>query len=161
MNLEGKTFVAIGGGGLIGSHTVDNLLKEDVNEIIIYDNFFSRGSEENLTEALKDSRVKIYEDGGDILHKDILDAALKNADGVFHFAALWLLQCHLYPESAFDVNIKGTFNVMQSCIENNVQRLFTHLQKCLWRCNQSLWMKIIHIIIRIFTSHKNCMRGNA
>jgi UDP-glucose 4-epimerase len=57
------------------------------------------------------------------LQKDILDSALKGKDGVFHFAALWLLQCHEYPHSAFDVNVRGTFNVMESCVANNVQRL--------------------------------------
>ena len=38
MKIEGKKFVVIGGAGLIGSHTVDYLTKEDVKEIIIYDN---------------------------------------------------------------------------------------------------------------------------
>ena len=96
MDIKGKNFLVIGGAGLIGSHTVDKLLKEDVGSIVIYDNFF-RGSEENLQEALKDSRVSIFEDGGDILHTDILDSAMNGIDGVFHFAALWLLQCHEYP----------------------------------------------------------------
>ena len=38
MDLRAKKFVVIGGAGLIGSHTVDHLIKEDVKEIIIYDN---------------------------------------------------------------------------------------------------------------------------
>ena len=38
-------------------------------------------------------------------------------------AALWLLQCYEYPRAAFDVNIKGTFNVMEACVANNVRRL--------------------------------------
>ena len=42
MNIKGKKFVVIGGAGLIGSHTIDKLLLEDVKEIIIYDNFNSR-----------------------------------------------------------------------------------------------------------------------
>ncbi len=122
MDLKGKKIVAIGGAGLIGSHTVDQLLQEDITELIIYDNFV-RGSYENLSEAIKDSRVRIFEVGGDICHSDILNEALKNADGVFHFAALWLLQCHDFPESAFKVNIEGTFNVLNLCVKNNVKRL--------------------------------------
>ena len=59
----------------------------------------------------------------DDLVQDILNAALKDADGVFHFAALWLLQCHEYPDSAFETNIRGTFNVLQACVANGVQRL--------------------------------------
>ena len=50
----------VGGAGLIGSHTVDKLLKEDVKEVLIYDNFL-QGSPENLTEAPQDARVKIYD----------------------------------------------------------------------------------------------------
>ena len=122
MNLEGKKFVVVGGAGLIGSHTTDLLLKEDVKEVIIYDNFI-RGSEENLVNALKDTRLRIYDVGGDIMQTDILQSAFDGADGVFHFAALWLLQCHDFPRSAFDVNVRGTFNVMEACVAKGVKRL--------------------------------------
>jgi UDP-glucose 4-epimerase len=122
MDLTGRKVVCIGGAGLIGSHTVDRLLQEDVGEIIVYDNMI-RGRAENLADALKDSRVKIYDIGGDILQTDILASALKGADGVFHFAALWLLQCHEYPQSAFEVNVRGTFNVMDACVKQGVKRL--------------------------------------
>ena len=122
MNLQGKKLVLVGGAGLIGSHTTDLLLKEDLKEIIIYDNFV-RGSKENLADALKDPRVKIYDIGGDVMQTDILQSAFDGADGVFHFAALWLLQCHDYPRSAFDVNVRGTFNVMEACVDKGVKRL--------------------------------------
>lgn len=122
MDLKGKKLVVIGGAGLIGSHTVDRLCREDVAEIVVYDNF-ARGRLENLSDALKDPRVKINEVGGDILQDDILNAALRDADGVFHFAALWLLQCHEFPRSAFEVNVRGTFNVMDACVRNGVKRL--------------------------------------
>lgn len=122
MDIRGKKLVVIGGAGLIGSHAVDHLVKEDVKEIVVYDNFV-RGSRENLQEALKDPRVKIYDVGGDILQTDILQSALDGADGVFHLAALWLLQCHEYPRSAFDVNVRGTFNVMEACVAKGVKRL--------------------------------------
>jgi UDP-glucose 4-epimerase len=82
-----------------------------------------RGTHENLAGALRDPRVKIFEAGGDITQIDILDAALKGADGVFQFAALWLLQCHEFPRTAFDVNVKGMFNVLDSCVRNGVKRL--------------------------------------
>jgi len=48
---------------------------------------------------------------------------LEGIDGVFLLAAMWLLQCHEYPKSAFDVNIKGTFNVIDACIRNKVKRV--------------------------------------
>ncbi len=122
MDVRGKKFVVVGGAGLIGSHTVDRLLREDIGEVIIYDNFV-RGSRENLAEALKDPRVRIYDVGGDVMQTDILQSAFKGADAVFHLAALWLLQCHEYPRTAFDVNVRGTFNVMEACVATGIQRL--------------------------------------
>ena len=105
-----KELVVVGGAGLIGSHTVDRLLQEDVKEVVIYETS-SVARSENLAGALRDPRVKIFEAGGDIMQTDILEQALAGADGVFHLAALWLLQCHEFPRSAFDVNVRGTFNV--------------------------------------------------
>jgi UDP-glucose 4-epimerase len=122
MDIRGKKLVVIGGAGLIGSHCVDELLKHDVREIVVYDNFV-RGRQENLSEAMVDPRVRIFDAGGDILQSDILHAALDGADGVFHLAALWLLQCHEYPQSAFEVNVRGTFNVMDACVRKRVKRL--------------------------------------
>lgn len=122
MDIRGKRLVVIGGAGLIGSHTVDLLRQEDVGQIVIYDNF-TRGSRGNIEEALKDPRVQIFEAGGDVCQTDVLDKALAGADGVFHFAALWLLQCYDYPRAAFDVNVRGTFNVMEACARNGVKRL--------------------------------------
>jgi UDP-glucose 4-epimerase len=122
VDIRGKRLLLIGGAGLIGSHTLDLLVQEDVGEIVVYDNFV-RGTQENIADALRDPRVRIYDVGGDICQTDILDSAMKGIDGVFHFAALWLLQCHDYPRSAFDVNVAGTFNVLEACQRNGVARL--------------------------------------
>jgi UDP-glucose 4-epimerase len=122
MDIRGKRLLVIGGAGLIGSHTVEQLVKEDVGEIRVYDNFV-RGTHENLAGALRDPRVKIFEVGGDVCQTDILDAAMKDMDGVFHLAALWLLQCHEFPRAAFDVNVRGTFNVLEACVANGIKRL--------------------------------------
>jgi len=122
MDLPGTRILVIGGAGLIGSHVVEELLKEDVEEVLVYDNF-CRGTHENLEEALRDPRCSIYDIGGDILQTDILNGAMKEVDGVVHLAALWLLQCYEYPRAAFDVNIRGTFNVLEACVANNIKRL--------------------------------------
>ena len=122
MDIRGRRILVIGGAGFIGSHVVDELTKEDVKEIIIYDNF-CRGTMENLRNALRDPRVKIFEVGGDICQIDILDSEMKGMDCVVHLAALWLLQCYEYPRAAFEVNIRGTFNVLEACVKHHIGKL--------------------------------------
>lgn len=122
MDLTNKRVLVIGGAGLIGSHVVDELLATNVKEVVVYDNFF-RGSMDNLRGALADPRVSIFPHGGDILHRDILEKAMEGIDGVFHLAALWILQCHEYPDTAFDVNVRGTFNVAMAAIKKGVKRV--------------------------------------
>lgn len=122
MNLANSKVLVIGGAGFIGSFVVKELLKEDVKEVIIYDNF-ARGEMDNLKEALEDDRCHIYELGGEIRDIDVLDAAMKGVDYVFHLAAMWLLHCKDFPRTAFDVNIAGTFNVLEACVKNKVKKL--------------------------------------
>ncbi len=121
-DIRGAKILVIGGAGFIGSHVVDELLKEDVAEIAIYDNF-CRGTWDNIETSLKDPRVKVFELGGDILQTDILNEAVKGRDYVFHLAALWLLHCYDFPRSAFHTNIEGTFNVLEACARHNVKKL--------------------------------------
>jgi UDP-glucose 4-epimerase len=122
VQLTDKKVLVIGGAGLFGIHVVEELLATDVREIVVYDNFF-RGSLDNLKGALEDPRVSVFPHGGDVLHRDILEKAMEGVDGVFHLAALWILQCHEYPETAFDVNVRGTFNVIMAAIRQKVERV--------------------------------------
>lgn len=122
MELDQSKVLVIGGAGFIGSFVVKELLKENVKEVIIYDNFV-RGKIENIESALKDSRCSIYPNGGDIRDIDILNDAMKGIDYVFHFSAMWLLHCKDFPRTAFDVNIGGTFNVLEACVSNKVKKL--------------------------------------
>lgn len=122
MQIRDGRFLVVGGAGFIGSHVVDQLLADGAAHVCVYDNF-SRGKRENLTQALANPRAEIFSDGGDILHYDTLVRAMEGMDGVFHFAALWLLQCHQYPRSAFDVNVSGTMNVIEAVIAAGVKKL--------------------------------------
>lgn len=122
MDFKDRRVVVIGAAGLIGSHVVEQLLQTCVGQVVVYDNF-SRGTRANLAASLKDPRCTIFPLGGDICQPDLLDEAVKGADAVVHLAALWLLHCHDYPESAFEVNVRGTFNVLQACVRHKVGRL--------------------------------------
>lgn len=122
MDISGKKVMVIGGAGFIGSHVIAELLKTDVEQILIYDNF-TRGKMTNIEPYLGDSRCVIYPNGGDIRDVDVLDHAMKGSHGVIHLAAMWLLHCKDFPRTAFHVNIEGTFNVLEACAKNNVERL--------------------------------------
>lgn len=122
MEIKNSKILVIGGAGFIGSFVVKELLKEDVAEVIIYDNF-ARGKMENIEECLQDKRCSIFPHGGDIRESDVLDSAMKGVDYVFLLSAMWLLHCKDYPRTAFDVNIAGTFNVLEACVKNNIKKL--------------------------------------
>lgn len=122
MYLAGSKVLVIGGAGFIGSHVVDALLRTDVIEVVVFDNF-SRGTRANLSSALKDSRCRIYPHGGDIRDTDLLDDAMRGCDIVVHLAAMWLMHCIHFPRAAFEVNIAGTLNVLDACVRHKVKRL--------------------------------------
>ena len=122
MKLSGSKILVIGGAGFIGSQVTAELLKTDVAEVVVYDNF-ARGHLVNIVESLEDPRCTVWPHGGDIRDLDLLNDAMVGMDAVVHLAAMWLLHCRDYPRTAFHVNIEGTFNVLEACVKNNVQRL--------------------------------------
>src|SRR6056300_1594872 len=118
-SLKGSKILVTGGAGFIGSFVVSELLKEDVGKVIIYDNL-ARGEMSYIEEQLKDPRCEFFR--GDLREIDLLNTAIEGCDHVIHLAAMWLLHCKDYPRTAFDVNIQGTFNVLEACVSNNVKR---------------------------------------
>ncbi len=122
MEIQGKKILVIGGAGFIGAFVVAELLREGASEVIVYDNF-ARGKMDNLTASLQDPRCTIFPLGGDVRETDILDAAIQGVDYVFHLAAMWLLHCKDFPRTAFDVNVAGTFNVLEACVKHKVKKL--------------------------------------
>jgi len=48
---------------------------------------------------------------------------MSKADAVIHLAAMWLLHSKEYPRTAFEVNVQGTYNVLEACVNSKIERL--------------------------------------
>jgi len=122
VEINGKSFLVTGGAGFIGSHLVEMLLEKGAEKVVIFDNFI-RGGSHNLTDTLLNKKVELFLVRGDTTHLDELDEAVEGIDGVFHLAALCLAHCQDYPRTSLDVNIVGTFNLLEVCVKNKIKRV--------------------------------------
>lgn len=120
MEFSKSKVLITGGAGLIGSHIADQLLKNDISEIIILDNFV-RGRLENLAWALENGPVTIIE--GDIRDQALLAEVMQGVDAVFHQAAIRITQCAEEPRLAVDVLANGTFNVLEAAVQAKVKKV--------------------------------------
>jgi UDP-glucose 4-epimerase len=120
MKLDDSRILVIGGAGFVGSHLVDQLIEEPVREIVVLDNFV-RGTRHNLEGAANDKRVQIVE--GSITDRELLRELMRGTDYVFHLAALWLFECVHQPRSALEVNVGGTFNVIEAAQQAGVKKV--------------------------------------
>ena len=100
--------IVTGGAGFIGSHLTKYLIKKGHNVSVI--DSLRRGSLENL----KEMEDKIDFQKIDILDYDAMKSVVKNADGIFHQAALGSVpQSFKEPEEYRRVNAVGTENVLK------------------------------------------------
>ena len=101
-------YVVTGGAGFIGSHITKKLIERG-DIVTVVDNM-NTGKEKNL-ESVRD---KINFVKGDILDMDLLDGITKDADGVFHQAALASVQDSFNePDEYHNVNVNGTENILK------------------------------------------------
>lgn len=120
MTLAGSSVLVIGGAGFVGSHLVDQLTQEPTGEILILDDFV-RGKRDNLRQALKSPQVRVIE--GSITDVRLLCDLMRNVDYVFHLAALWLYECVHQPRAALEVNVVGTYNVVEAAQQAGVKKV--------------------------------------
>jgi len=112
-------FAVTGGAGFVGSNLV-KLLVEEGHKIIVIDNLH-KGKKDNLASVIN----KIEFQKIDIRDYESMRKVLKNIDGVFHQAALTVVQDSFSrPEEYFDVNVRGTENVFKLASENKFKVVY-------------------------------------
>lgn len=109
-----------GGAGFIGSHLVDQLLKED-HRVVVLDNLVN-GSIHNLTNALKDPKFTFI--NGSVLDKKMCIDSTKDIDVVYHLACLGVRHSIHSPYENHLVNAEGTLNILEGVKINNVAKFF-------------------------------------
>jgi UDP-glucose 4-epimerase len=121
MQINGAKILVTGGCGLIGSATIDLLLREHhPARILILDNL-SRGTLANVEVALKDRRVTLLR--GDICDPETVKEALQGMDAVIHMAALRITACAAEPREALRVMCDGSFNVVEAAQACGVKKI--------------------------------------
>ena len=121
MNIQGARILVTGGAGLIGSTTVDLLLREHEPERIVILDDLVRGSHANLALALRDPRVTLLR--GDICDEHTVQQATHGMDAVIHLAALRITACAADPRRAMQVMCDGSFNVVDAARAAGVRRV--------------------------------------
>ncbi len=112
-------FLVTGGAGFIGSHLVQHLLDKD-HSVTIIDNLHT-GKLENIV-GVKD---KITFQKMDILNYDNLKSLVANVDGIFHQAALTVVQESFVKHDEYNlVNVKGTESIFKIAKEFGVKVVY-------------------------------------
>ena len=123
MEINGSRILVTGGLGLVGSTTIDLLLRDfSPAQIVIFDNKV-RGTLANVEEALKDPRVSLVE--GDIRDIAATHKVTRGMDAVIHMATLRITACAAEPREALEVMCDGAYNVLEAAHEAGVKKFVT------------------------------------
>ena len=117
---KNKTLLITGGTGSFGNAVLNRFLQSDIKEIKI----FSRDEkkQDDMRRSYKSSKIKFFI--GDVRDPLSIDGAMANTDYVFHAAALKQVpSCEFFPVEAVKTNIIGTENVLNSAINNKVEKI--------------------------------------
>jgi UDP-glucose 4-epimerase len=121
MDIKNSNILVTGGCGLVGSTTIDLLLRDYAPaSIIILDNL-SRGTLANVEKALKDPRVTLLRE--DIRDVEATHRAMRGVDAVIHMATLRITACAGEPREAMGVMCDGSFNVLEAAQAAGVKKV--------------------------------------
>lgn len=109
-----KVILVTGGAGHVGSHVIEELVKDQSNKILSLDNY-SNGSRENHIEGAD------YREGHT---KDIEKLIPETPDIIYHLGEYARISPSFNDiEKVYDMNIMGTFAVAEFCRKRGVKKL--------------------------------------
>lgn len=114
-----KKAMVTGGAGFIGSHIVEELLKQGI-DVVSVDNYFA-GKKENLAEFHKYPNFE--ERVCDVTDYDTLKDCMQGVDIIFHEAASKKTICINDPRRDLEINAKGTFNILELARDLGVKKI--------------------------------------
>ncbi len=121
MQYQSSKAVVTGGVGFIGSHLVDQLLRDGYRHVVVLDNL-ARGRPENLVHHRRDARLELVT--GDVRDAACVAAVLRGAHLVFHLAAQATVMGAVEdPDYTFTTNVVGTYNVLRAASRYSVGRV--------------------------------------
>ena len=123
MEIKGKKVLITGADGFIGSHLTETLYNEgaQIKALSQYNSFNNWGWLEYV-----DCKDNIEIVSGDVRDAHYVENISKDVDIIFHLAALIAIPySYIAPDSYIDTNIKGTLNVCQAAMKNNVEKVIT------------------------------------
>ncbi len=117
---KNKTLMITGGTGSFGNAVLNRFINSDINEIRV----FSRDEkkQDDMRRKFQNDKIKYFI--GDVRDEKSIDHVMRGVDFVFHAAALKQVpSCEFYPMEAVKTNIIGTDNMLNSAINNNVEKV--------------------------------------
>lgn len=110
---QGRSVLVTGASGFVGSHLVRQLISKESKVVTLS----KRGSKTSTKAQEEIGSVENFQKLNDIIKKYKINI-------IFHLAAQPLVEVgRISPISTFEVNIKGTWNMLESARENNVQKV--------------------------------------
>ena len=113
-----------GGAGYIGSHCVLNFIKNNIEDIVVFDNL-ETGHIETIN-TLKDISPRIIFEKGDLRNKKDVEILFSkySFDAVIHFAAFSLVgESVENPSKYYNNNLIGAINLLDEMVKNNVLKI--------------------------------------
>lgn len=108
---KNKIVLVTGGAGFIGSHIIDNVLKNNCEKVYCIDDF-SGGAEKNISHLKNNERFEFIK--GDIANQEIMKPLIEKSDVIFNEAASKLIVSLKNPFIDLQTNLIANFNMLET-----------------------------------------------